>query len=185
MIRRAAYLAQMLRNESLTPAALAARQLRMLRSLVAHAATRVPFYRSLYAAHGIDVGSFDAAHDLQALPIVDKRLLRAAGSAAQSLDAPARRVTIRTSGSTGEPFAFEIDEHYDHWRKAQSLRPYLSNGQRLRDKVLRLTAHPGHGTPWFSRLGLLREWRLDCASDPARVVEAWRRLAPDVLKGYP
>jgi phenylacetate-CoA ligase len=32
---------------------------------------------------------------------------------------------------------------------------------------------------------LLREWRVDCAGDPASIVEAWQRLAPDVLQGYP
>jgi phenylacetate-CoA ligase len=185
MIRRAIYLAQMLCNESLTPAILAARQARKLRALVRHVATNVPFYRDLYAAHGIRAASFKAPHDLQSLPIVDKHLLRAAGTSALSMDAPAKRVTITTSGSTGEPFEFQIDRRYDQWRKAQYLRPYLSCGQRLKDKVLRLTGHPTHRAPWHSRFGLLREWRLDCASDPARIVEEWRQRAPDVLQGYP
>jgi len=175
----------MLRNESLSPATLAARQTRQLRALVRHAASRVPFYRDLYAAHGIRAESFHALHDLQSLPIVDKRLLRAAGAAALSIDAPTERVTIKTSGSTGEPFEFQIDRQYDQWRKAQYLRPYLSSGQRLTDKVLRLTAQPAQRTPWYTRLGLLREFQFDCASDPPRLVEAWRQLMPDVLQGYP
>jgi phenylacetate-CoA ligase len=185
MIRRAAYLAQMLHNEALTPAILQARQTRKLCALVRHAASKVPFYRDLYSSHGIRAASFNALDDLALLPVIDKPMLRAAGVAALSLDAPTKRVTIRTSGSTGEPFEFQIDEHYDQWRKAQYLRPYLSSGQRLRDKILRLTAQPRHRTPWYSRFGLLREWQLDCASDPNRVVEAWRQIAPDVLQGYP
>lgn len=185
MLRRAAFLAQMLRNESLSPATLAARQTRQLRALVRHAAARVPFYRELYAARGIRADSFDGLHDLHSLPIVDKQVLRAAGDAAISLDAPAERITISTSGSTGEPFQFQIDRRYDQWRKAQYLRPYLRAGQRLRDKVLRLTGRPTQRVPWFSKLGFLREWRMDCAVDPARIVEAWQRLSPDVLQGYP
>jgi phenylacetate-CoA ligase len=185
VLRRAMYLAQMLRNESLTPAALAARQTLQLRALVRHAEARVPFYRDLYTAHGIRAASFNDLSDLRSLPIVDKQMLRAAGAAVASLDAPADRATIKTSGSTGEPFQFQIDQRYNQWRKAQYLRPYLSSGQRLRDKVLRLTGRPKARTPWFSRLGLLREWQVDCAADPARIVEAWQQLSPDVLQGYP
>jgi phenylacetate-CoA ligase len=185
VLRRALYLRQMLHNESLSAAVLAARQLQMLRAVVHTAAERVPFYRDLYAAHGLTVGSFRSLEDLPFLPIIDKQMLRAAGTAALSLDAPARRVTIGTSGSTGEPFKFQIDHRYDHWRKAQYLRPYVSNGQRITDKVLRVTANPKRRARWLSKVGLLREWQLDCASDPARIVEAWTRLAPDVLQGYP
>jgi len=175
----------MLRNESRTPAALATRQSEQLCALVRHAASQVPFYRDLYAAHGIEAASFKTLHDLQSLPMVDKQMLRAAGASALSRDAPEQRVTIRTSGSTGEPLEFQIDHRYDQWRKAQYLRPYLSSGQRLRDKVLRLTAHPRQRTPWYARLGVLREWQFDCAGDPARIVEIWRQLAPQVLQGYP
>jgi phenylacetate-CoA ligase len=175
----------MLRNGRRAPEALRLRQERQLRALVRHAATRVPFYRDLYAAHGLRPQCVQSLLDLPSLPIVDKRQLRAAGELAQSLDAPSGRVRIRTSGSSGEPFEFQIDRRYDQWRKAQYLRPYLCGGQRLRDKVLRITAHAQRRSPWFSRLGMLREWQFDCGTDPARIAQAWRRLAPDVLQGYP
>lgn len=58
-------------------------------------------------------------------------------------------------------------------------------GRRLGDKVFRLTTRPTQRRPWFSRLGLLCEWQFDCTSDPTLLVEAWQRLAPDVLQGYP
>lgn len=113
MIRRATYLARMLRNETLTPSALLARQTQQLCALVRHAIMRVPFYRDLYSAHGTPSDCFRGLPDLPTLPIVDKRLMRAAGRAIRSLDAPAKTVTIRTSGSTGEPFEFQIDRHHD------------------------------------------------------------------------
>jgi phenylacetate-CoA ligase len=185
MPRRVAYLAQLLRNETLPFETLAARQARTLCELVRYAAARVPFYRDLYAAHGVDAAAFDGLDDLQRLPIVDKHLLREAGAAALSIDAPRERVMISTSGSSGEPFRFPIDRRYDLWRKAQFHRPYLSSGRRLRDRTLRLTSRPTALRPWFSRLGLLREWQFDCATDPARLVEAWQELAPDVLQAYP
>ncbi len=185
MLRRAIYLAQMLYNGSRSGASLAARQSRQLQSLVRHAATRVPFYRELYAAQGIGADSVSGLQDLSKLPIVTKQQLRLAGTRAISLDAPMQRVTISTSGSSGEPFAFPIDSDYDQWRKAQYLRAYLCGGRRLRDKVLRLMAFPKDRSPWITRLGLLREWQFDCGDDPARIAGTWESLAPDVLQGYP
>jgi phenylacetate-CoA ligase len=185
MLRRAIYLSQMLRNASRSADSLAARQGRDLQSLVRQAVMRVPFYRKLYATHGIGADSVLELEDLPRLPIVTKAQLRSAGAEAISLEAPRRRVTISTSGSSGEPFEFPIDNDYDQWRKAQYLRAYLCGGRRLRDKVLRLTAFPQLRVPWISRLGLLRERQFSCATDPARIADAWQSLAPDVLQGYP
>ncbi|HEY6451745.1 MAG TPA: hypothetical protein VIX87_04025 [Steroidobacteraceae bacterium] len=185
MLRRALILARMRRNEARSAAALAAHQRRVLQGLVHHAQSRVPFYRDLYAGRGVRAPAIRELADLQSLPLIDKGMLRAAGAGAVSLDAPADTVSIYTSGSSGEPYRFPIDRRYDQWRKAQYLRPYLSSGRRLRDKVLRLTGQPQRRTPWFTQLGLLREWRLHCADEPAHIVDAWRRLAPDVLQGYP
>jgi len=185
VFRRALYLTQLLQHESLPRATLAARQDRGLRQLVRHAAARVPFYRDLYARCGVAASGFCGLADLGQLPIVDKHLLRSAGAGAVALDAPAQCVRISTSGSTGEPFEFLIDRRCDQLRKAQYLRPFLRNGRHLADKVLRLTAFPSNRTPWFSRLGLLRESQLNCAAEPTEIVAAWRSLAADVLQGYP
>jgi phenylacetate-CoA ligase len=185
MLRRILYLAQMLRNGSRSAESLAARQADDVRSLVRHAAMHVPFYRDLYAAQGISADAINDVSDLAVLPIVTKQQLRAAGNEAVSRHAPARRVTISTSGSSGEPFTFSIDHTYDQWRKAQYLRAYLGGGRRLSDKVLRLTAFPQRRVPWISHLGLMREHQISCASDPAQVADAWQALVPDVLQGYP
>src|SRR5665213_4288352 len=96
VLRRGLFLAQMLRNQSLTPADLIRRQTRQLRSLVHQAQERVPFYRDLYRAHGILPVSVNTLADLQSLPVVDKAMLRAAGAATVSLDAPADTVAINT-----------------------------------------------------------------------------------------
>ncbi len=37
----------------------------------------------------------------------------------------------------------------------------------------------------FSKVGLLREWQLSCATPPAELHSRWRELAADVLQGYP
>ena len=185
MLRRALHLSHMLRAERRAPEGLRADQNKALRELVRHAALQVPFYRELYARHGVDVDAFRGLEDLSRLPIVDKRSLRAAGEQVLAEDRPPHLVPILTSGSTGEPYQFCIDRHHDQWRKAQYLRPYLSNGRSLHHKVLRLTAFPSSRRPWFSSLGMLREWQLDCAAEPQHILARWRELSPSVLQGYP
>lgn len=184
-LKRAQYLARMLRAQWQSSAVLRAAQNDALRVLVRHAARHVPFYRDLYSRHGIAARAFRGLEDLPSLPLVDKRQLRAAGEQVLADDRPADLVKISTSGSTGEPFEFHIDRRHDQWRKAQYLRPYLANGRRLSDKVLRLTAFPAQRRPWFTALGLLREWQLDCATDPATIIAEWREIEPSILQGYP
>jgi len=185
MLRRALHLSRMLRAERRKPEGLQIDQNEALRKLVRHASLHVPFYRELYARHGVDVDAFRGIEDLSRLPIVDKRSLRAAGEQVLAEDRPPQLVPILTSGSTGEPYQFCIDQHHDQWRKAQYLRPYLSNGRGLHHKVLRLTAFPSSRRPWLSSLGMLREWQLDCAAEPQRILARWRELRPSVLQGYP
>ncbi len=185
MITRARYLGRMLRNELRAPGRLHAMQLDALQRLVRHAGTHVPFYRDLYRTHGVDVERFDARRDMERLPLIDKHQLRTAGSLAQFPLGADTGVRISTSGSTGEPFVFTIDRDYDQWRKAQYLRPYLRAGRRVRDKVLRLTAFPAARRSLSSRLGVLREWQFNCATPAAELHSHWRRIAPDVLQGYP
>jgi phenylacetate-CoA ligase len=178
-------LARMLRNERLPVARLAAEQNHLLRGLLRHAVTRVPFYTRHYRDHRASPEDVLDVSDLPRLPIVDKQMLRDAGADAQATGAPSQQVVIRTSGSSGALFEFPIDRDFDCWRKAQYLRPYLTNGRGLTDRVLRLTAFPSVHAPWFTNLGLLRETQLSCAADPAAVVARWREIAPQVLQGYP
>jgi phenylacetate-CoA ligase len=185
MMRRVWYLAQMLRNERLAPRLLAARQDRLVRELIGHSVDQVPFYRDLYA--GIDASSIRGDADLVRLPIIDKSHLRAAGASWRSASAQEPLVRIRTSGSTGMPLRFEIDPVYNQWRKAQYLRPYVSNGRRLTEPVMRLRslslASPNR--PLFKRLGLLPELLVDLAADPEEVRRAWQLHRPRILQGYP
>jgi phenylacetate-CoA ligase len=185
MPERGLNLARMLQNERRPTAALMRAQDRLVREIVLHAAEQVPVYRKLYAENHVDLRDFRGSRDLARLPIIDKRFLSSAGADAVSCDAPDDCVTITTSGSTGAVFSFPIDRQFDAWRKAQYLRPYLSNGRRLTDKVLRLTAFPDRQRSWLRRLGLLREFQFSCAADPADIVDHWLRLAPHILQGYP
>jgi phenylacetate-CoA ligase len=175
----------MLRAERLSPRRYMAEQERLLRGLIQHSVEQVPFYRELYS--GVDVASIRNVADLAQLPVVDKPGLRAAGSRWRALNPPAHLVSVNTSGSSGAPFRFEIDPLYDQWRKAQYLRPYLSNGRGLRERVLRLRVRSRMASkrPWFSRFGLLSECWLDLNTTPEEVRRHWQALRPAILQGYP
>jgi phenylacetate-CoA ligase len=94
-----------------TPAALEARSLGKLRSLVTHAMAHVPFYRDRFREAGVRPDALRTPDDLASLPITRKADLRDSGAeraVADNLPA-ARRWRTVTSGSTGFPFAFFTD----------------------------------------------------------------------------
>jgi phenylacetate-CoA ligase len=169
---------------------------RLARDLAEHACANVEFYRKLFLDAGVRPQEIRTAADVSRLPVIDAARLRAA-ALAERTDRRAtdrsRLVEIGTSGSSGVPYTFYVDRGYDRFRKAQYLRPYLANGRRLSDVVLRLSdVDPALGTArarpdkgWFRRTGLLREYRLFAGEDPEHQLREIDRLRPDVIQGYP
>lgn len=76
-----------------------------LRALVLHAARRVPYYRDLFAAVGLDPEAVRRPDDLARFPITTKAALQARPPADRVADdrPVLRRFAVRTSGSTGVP----------------------------------------------------------------------------------
>ncbi len=180
-------LAGLMYNEWRTPQALAALQARKLRRLVEHAYDNVPFYRDLFRAAGAKPGDIRTAADLAGLPVVDKDMLRAQ-PLAELVDrrlGPEKIIERHTSGSSGSPFRFAVDEAYDQHCKAQYLRPYLSNGRSIGDRVVHFTAWTSTPTPWFTRAGLLRSRRVDGSLPADKLLEALRSANADIIQGYP
>lgn len=173
-------------NERRSSSAIRALQERKLLSLVRHAYERVPIYRELYDQAGVAPGDVRSLDDIALLPTISKSDLRGRGRDRldQRIDRTDDLVCVKTSGSSGVPLDILIDRGYDQFRKAQYLRPYLTNGRRLTDRLLRFCAF-GDDTPkWFERVGLLREHRVEGDSDIDGHLERIRNLAPDVLQGY-
>ena len=177
----------MLRNERRPLDALERERDVALRRLVTRAYEHVRFYRRLFDQKGLTPDDVRTAQDLRKLPVIDKRALRMqpiedllrAGDRVQQL------TRLSTSGSSGAPFDVYIDARSSQLRKAQSLRPYLSNGRGPGDRCMLLTGHP-HGAPkWFERLGVLREHRLDCKSPLEQQLAMVNALRPHVIQGYP
>src|SRR5690606_29417699 len=94
-------------------------------------------------------------------------------------------ISISTSGSSGRSLRFYVSQRYDQFRKAQYLRPYLTNGRRFTDTVLSITSSPPLGVRWFNRLGLLQEHRIHPRTDARQQLRRFQEIRPDILQGFP
>lgn len=98
-------------------------QQRRLRDLIQHAASRVPYYRSLFAEYGISPNRIQSMADLKLLPLLSKdNVRRNAGSLiADGYDRAAIRAES-TSGTTGTPLTVYMDERtFLHTKAVQLL----------------------------------------------------------------
>lgn len=103
-------------------------QLASLSRLVDDAFTRVPFYRELYKSEGYELGSIRSFSDFKCLPIINKKILSTVSDTSRVSDASwlPQAHTVRTSGSSGVPFAVYRDENYLKKDHTQYLRFYSS-----------------------------------------------------------
>lgn len=186
-MRRGWYLLQQLRAERWPLPRLRAYQLRRLQRLLAGGYRDVPFYRALMDGAGVHPADITTLEDIQRLPLVDKAMMRSVPELerfSRSIANNADVTRIYTSGSHGEPFSFLVDQSYNRWRKAQYLRPYLTNGRRPGQRVLRLTAFPERGDTWLARIGLLTERRMNCTAKGPDLLQALRAYQPHIVQGY-
>ena len=159
-----------------------------LRRLVRYASTHVPFYRDLFEAHGVRPDAICRVEDIERLPVIDKAQLqtqRASDLISDDYRSFDDLIVIRTSGSSGTPLELFIDKDYEAIRKAQSLRPYLTNGRRITDRALCFTGHPDLQKKYFEYFGLLRETRVDSSADHATQRRAFEQAQAQVIQGYP
>ncbi len=182
------HLIALLRNEHRSLDELLYRQFSKLQALLAHAYRHVPFYRRKFKQVGYQPGDVKSIDDLQRLPILSKADFHAQSPMMfidRRLNDHKDLIPIRTSGSSGQTLEFYIHRSYDQFRKAQFLRPYLTNGQKLTDRILTFKGQPRSDRRIFELAGLLREQQISSHSDPARHLDILRRTKPSVLRGYP
>jgi phenylacetate-CoA ligase len=163
-----------------------------LRELLEYAGRQVPYYRDLFNRIGFDPASVASVADLQALPILRKPEMRAAGDRMVA-EGARKLVRLSTTGSTGDPLRFYLSRRriaHDvatRWRAtrwwgvdigdrefvAWSSPIELTRQDRmrqLRDRVFRTTLVPSIA---------LSPQRLDA------ILDILRRLRPTMLYGYP
>ncbi len=181
-------LARQLAAERKRPEQLEKAQLGKLRQLVGESYAHTVAYRCLMQRGRVRPEDISTLGDIERLPVICKADLLEFTEQERTNERRAsnnRSVRIATSGSSGKPFEFVIDPAYDAWRKAQYLRPYVSNGRRPWHRVLRLTANLGPGQTGGSRLSPYRERRLACTAPIEDQLLALQLFRPRILQGYP
>jgi phenylacetate-CoA ligase len=194
-LERARGLTWLFRYPRLTAEQVRAFQDRRLRALVQHAYDRVPFYRALYDAHGVDPRAIRGVEDLHRLPTINRLMIqplpleqRLARGTNQS-----RLIVRKTSGSAGQPLTLVrtwIEDHTLGWLR---LRAQFEMGCRpTHCQVCVLINHKLQKADvqlmprrLLRRFGLLRGELIDCLQEPQKILDALRRANPDVIVGFP
>lgn len=149
-----------------------------LRSLVQHAAEKVPYYRDLYRAHGVDPREIRTIADLERLPFSSKpdmQQRRAEDLVRHGMD-PERMAIHRTSGSTGIPFTIRRAWFEEHFLNLLRIRERSRIGIRWLDKSARVA---------LPTKGARKRQNLDCMKPAPELLDELARVRPDVLSGYP
>ena len=175
-------------------AALEALQAERLREVITHAATHVPFWRDWFAARDLTPDDIRSPAALQRLPVTTKADLRAAPEAFHSEDRTGRSPGwVHTSGSTGEPLRFLIDQQSRAWEYATEWRTMGWHCVSLNARVATFRGnhyrdHATRGAHWY-RHALSADLNFNTYAMDAAACERYarrlRRFRPHVLRGFP
>jgi phenylacetate-CoA ligase len=129
-----------------------------LQRLIWHAYAHVPYYRRLFAEHGLHPRDINSPADLARIPMLNKADVSANLYMDMFADTHRKREMhrIATSGSTGQPFVTYVDRQQLEIRFASTLRSHEWTGWRIGDKQVRLW----HQTLGMSPTQVMRE-RID------------------------
>ncbi len=168
---------------------------RRIRHIISYAARSVPYYRELFAREGIDPSRIKGATDLDRLPLLDKKLVRAQphlfiAETREAQDA----LTFHSSGTTGTPTEVCHDQ--------RSLLANIAFGEREREPVIRGCSsfrpkelYVGYDSSTFKKVVAFYEQSVLFPVRPQRkfvsLLEPIERIAavaneerPDILVGY-
>jgi phenylacetate-CoA ligase len=186
-----AHLADLEASQWLSPDALRARQDERVRELVRHAARRVPYYREVFRAHGVDPESVRGTADLVRLPVLEKDVARVRVDDLVAEEGSARMDRRKTSGSTGIPMP--VVKSRDAYARIRAIwyRYARWYGVDIGDRQGRFLGHP---VGWRGVLKedvqdlILNKHRLDPVYlTPERMRRYWRtvqRKPLDYVYGY-
>ena len=114
-----------------------------LQKLIVYAAKEVPFYRDWFYDHNIN----PQTTSLNQLPIVSKSIMRQEGiDRFTAKHFPVKkRISSRSSGSTGEPFSMYESKLSNSVNTAAKLRTWYLAGYRLGDRYMKIANGARHG----------------------------------------
>lgn len=135
--------------EQWSPEQTQAFQQQRLRQILVYAAEEVPFYHDLFSDGRLNPMTVG----LNQLPILNKSIMRKEGiERFSAMHFPIkRRISSRSSGSTGEPFLYYICRQANSINTAAKLRTWYMAGYRLGDRYMKIA----NG----KRQGRLKKWQ--------------------------
>ncbi len=169
-------------------------QLRRLRERIDQAVRHVPYYRQLFAQHGISAGTIRSLDDLRLLPLLDKETVRNAPESFIDERLPRRRVrSLYTSGTTGAPLRiYYLPEtrqlHYAYYDRFLRLSLEQTNRKATLGGRVLLSAEQKQPPFWrysvFQKNLLLSSYHLSTDTIPGYVAML-RQHKPDYIEAYP
>jgi phenylacetate-CoA ligase len=155
--------------------------------MIRHAYENVPYYRSLFQAVGLLPEEILNVNDLQRIPITTKDDLRTAGVeriTAKGVDLAACQV-VRTSGTTGKPFAIHLTRTDLRARRLVEFRTLLSIGFRPQDRLAVLGPAQPHSMRFHQHLGFYRSVNISPTLSLDDQIDLLKRYRPTILWAYP
>jgi phenylacetate-CoA ligase len=176
-------------------------QLVQLRRLLLHCEHHVPYYRALFAAHGISASSIKTLDDVRRIPLLTRATVhnQAAALRAEKLPSGQSHIGgIKTSGTSGMPVEVAQTDVLQRWWLAFQLRglAWADIEPRGTLAIIRAlgaaapAAQQGVALPfWSDALHALIETGpahvMDIHQDPRVQLEWLLRVQPHVILSYP
>jgi phenylacetate-CoA ligase len=178
-------LIRLLRNERRSLDELIHNQNIALQKLVRHSYNTVKFYKTLFDSHGLHPEDIKTFEDITKIPIIDKNTLQQ--NSFEDLTSKdykkGKLIPVTTTGSSGIMLKFFIDKRFDQLRKAQFLRPYITNGRGLFDKTLVFSAPKPAIKKWFQHLGFMAEKRVFYNTGTFEQIYEIQKIKPVIIQG--
>jgi phenylacetate-CoA ligase len=184
-----------------TPEELRAAQWLQLLPLLAHAATTSPYYRELFARHGITPPAKRDDALFARIPVSTRPDLQAAGDSLHSQRVPPSHGKVqegRTSGSSGRPLGFRRTAASGEIWAALAMREYFWQRRDFRGSLgairifMNNAANPPEGMSspgWGQAIGALYETGqahgLSVTAHPDAQLDWLERKRPDYLTSFP
>lgn len=164
---------------------------RQLVKVVQHAAEHVPYYRNLFKEIGFDPSKFKGRTDMYKIPLLDKETLRTRQMEFVADNADQYGIHWdSTSGSTGTPLRFIIDDETKAHKLAAVIRSYCLAGYFPGKKTFSIQSYQFEKQNDISkRYKFINMWRFNSRllkkETGIEVLNLINRFKPKVFIGYP
>ena len=165
-----------------------------VRETVRFAAQRVPHYRELLRDAGIDARQIRGAHELDALPLLDKRDVQREPTRFRPEDRLAHALVLRTTGSTAMPLEVVHDRrsalaNIAYGARERGVEASVAGALRFLAVDVRAPAGTGSRVQGFYARETLRParlagTRLEVGTPVEEVLAELDRLRPTIVRSY-